>query len=148
MPPSTCVTKSDLWEGRADLPQVNRESRRQGPFYFQCKVTGPVTLRAAFKVMSKASLLLWSLAALTPVGEGPEQPVLLRFLGKQTQANPRPRARAPAVGYTVQCGLSDKPGFSETPLLEANCSCWENASFVTYRASKEPVFSGEVSAPN
>lgn len=70
---------------------MNRESRRQGTFYFQCQVTGPVTLRVAFKVMNKVSLLLWSLSALTLVGRGLEQPFLLPCLGRQTQATPAHR---------------------------------------------------------
>lgn len=128
VPPSTLVTMSDLCKGREYLPQVNRGGRRQGAFYFQCKVAGLVTLRAAFKVMSKASLLLWSLATWTPVGEGPEQPFLLRFLGKQTQAKNSPKNRRRAVGYMMwsvrQCWLFRDSSFrGELPILGKSQLC-------------------------
>lgn len=50
--------------------------------------------------------------------------------------------------WDIQRGLSDKPGSLETPHLEAHCPRWENPSVVAHRASKEPVFSGEVRAPH
>lgn len=85
--------------GQRSPAQVNGERKTQAPSIFSARRLG---LSPAFKVVSKASVLRefgGAQEALTLMGEGLKQPLLLAFSWKADSANPQPK------GQGMHCGV-------------------------------------------